>query len=711
MRKHSQRHAKYRTIRAAAKCEHPIHAEAVGVEWINAAEGESGPKKFSMTAYTGGPMMVGYYGSPVIIDLTGLTAAAPFPILMHHDPRSIVGHADAIDVGPATIKLSGLISGASPEAAQVQASAAAGFPWKASVGARPDKMEYVGDGVETKVNGKTYKGPLYVARKSTLGEVSFVPIAADGKTAVKVAAAAAQPQKGSDMNFENWVQALGLDFAALTDQQKEKLRAKYNAEVKANEAQIPADVKAAGVKAGASAPTFDLSAVVLTYEKHVAAVQAAAGKYAGKIEAAKLAEIQATAATKAAELKAEALNGEKPAAWLEVQLVKAQAAAEVELIRAERPAAPAIHGSQRDMSPQTIEAALSIAAGSTTVEKDYKPEVLEAADKLKKDHGSIGLHTILLLAAHANGYLGSAFGINRGNVREVIKAAFSTQTLSGILSNIANKFILQGFFGVEQVWRSLAAIRNVNDFKTITSYRMLDDLVYEEVGPAGKIKHGKLDEESYTNRAKTYAKMFTLTRQDIINDDLGAFDSLRSRLGRGHGIKLNQVFWAAFLDDAAFFTAPRGNLIVNVLGEAGIAAAVLALNSQTDGSGNPIDILGPHMLLTGPTLEPTAKKWYSSQEMRDTTANAKFATANIYQNTYKPIMSRYITSTTAWYLVPEMAGEMAPMEVAFLDGQESPIVESAEAEMDELGVAFRGYGDFGCAKKEFRASVKSTGGG
>jgi len=49
------------------------------------------------------------------------------------------------------------------------------------------------------------------------------------------------------------------------------------------------------------------------------------------------------------------------------------------------------------------------------------------------------------------------------------------------------------------------------------------------------------------------------------------------------------------------------------------------------------------------------------------------------------------------------------MEVCFLDGNESPVVDSADAVFDQLGVQFRGYHDFGVAQAEWRAGVKSAG--
>jgi len=48
---------------------------------------------------------------------------------------------------------------------------------------------------------------------------------------------------------------------------------------------------------------------------------------------------------------------------------------------------------------------------------------------------------------------------------------------------VANKFLLDGFFSVERTWRNICAVRNVSDFKTVTSYRLIGKDQYEQVMP------------------------------------------------------------------------------------------------------------------------------------------------------------------------------------------------------------------------------------
>ena len=141
------------------------------------------------------------------------------------------------------------------------------------------------------------------------------------------------------------------------------------------------------------------------------------------------------------------------------------------------------------------------------------------------------------------------------------RPGFSTIDIGGILSNVANKFLLEGFFTVERTWRNICAVRNVSDFKTVTSYRLIGTDQYEPVAPGGELKHGTLGNESYTNKADTYGLMLSIDRRDIINDDLGAITTVPRKLGRGSGLKINDVFWTIFLNNAAFFTAGNKNYL------------------------------------------------------------------------------------------------------------------------------------------------------
>jgi len=106
---------------------------------------------------------------------------------------------------------------------------------------------------------------------------------------------------------------------------------------------------------------------------------------------------------------------------------------------------------------------------------------------------------------------------------------------------------------------------------------------------------------------------------------------------------------------------------------------------------------------------------FKSVELRDTTANTKFPIANPHQGKFRVEVSRYLanshytgSSSKAWYLLAD-ANDLPVIEVAFLNGQESPTIETAEADFNVLGVQMRGYHDFGVALQDLRGGVRMKG--
>jgi hypothetical protein len=371
------------------------------------------------------------------------------------------------------------------------------------------------------------------------------------------------------------------------------------------------------------------------------------------------------------------------------------------------------------VSGAVLEAACLLTAKLDGVERLYPEQTLEQASR--RFRGGIGLQELLLEAAWANGYTGRNFRDHRTVLRYAfgrgIEAAFSTVDIGGILSNVANKFLLDGFFSVERTWRNVCAVRNVSDFKTVTSYRLIGKDQYELVAPGGEIKHGTLGNETYSNRADTYGLMLSIDRRDVINDDLGAITTVPQKLGRGSGLKINDVFWTTFLNNAAFFTAGNANFIsgaTTALGIDGLTAGEVAFLDQVDGDGKPIGVM-PAILLVPTALSAIGSQLFKSLELRDNASTAKYPITNPHQGKFRVEVSRYLAnakypgfSAKAWYLLAEPT-DLPVIEVAFLNGQEAPTIETAEADFHVLGVQMRGYHDFGVALQDPRGGVKAKG--
>ena len=636
----------------------------IEVEAAASEEGIAALPRFRMVAYTGGPMRVAGWRHPVIIDLAGLSIPSQArPIRFGHDPTAGVGHSDSIRVEQGQLVATGVVSRDTAAAKEVVTSSKNGFPWQASVGASVEEFEFVKPNQQIMVNGHQQSGPLNVVRKSTLGEISFVDLGADGGTSASVAASA-QLNTG-----ESIVE--------------------------------PTDVQATGDET--QTPTGTTTAVVPVVTSPVEAMRAEAAAESERITA-----VRRICEGRLPQIEARAIRE----GWNEQRC-------ELEVLRATRPTAPAAHVPDNTINGNVLEAACLLTANLPNLEETYEPQTLDLA--AKRFRGGIGLQELLLEAAWANGYTGRNFRDSRAVLRYAfapsVEAAFSTVDIGGILSNVANKFLLDGFFSVERTWRNICAVRNVSDFKTVTSYRLVGKDQYELVAPGGELKHGSLGEEKYENKADTYGLVLSLDRRDIINDDLGAITTVPRKLGRGSGLKINDVFWTTFLANTNFFKTDNKNFLSGtdtVLTIDGLTKAEVAFMDQVDSDGKPVGIM-PAMLLVPTALSAVGTQLHKSLELRDTTSNTKFPVANPHQGKFRTEVSRYLSnsqytgnSSKAWYLLAE-PGDLPVIEVAFLNGQESPTIETAEADFNVLGVQMRGYHDFGVALQDPRAGIKSKG--
>ncbi len=391
----------------------------------------------------------------------------------------------------------------------------------------------------------------------------------------------------------------------------------------------------------------------------------------------------------------------------------------LQILRISRPKAPAVHFRDTTINAAVLEAACLISAGLQDIEQAVDEPTLEAAQR--RFRGSLGLQELLLEAAWAHGFTGRNFrdarAVLRFAFRPDLEAGFSTIDIGGILSNVANKFLLEGFFSVERTWRNICATRNVSDFKTVTSYRLIGKDQYEQVAPGGELKHGTLGNETYSNKADTYGLKLTIDRRDIINDDLGAITTVPRKLGRGSGLKVNDIFWATFLANSNFFKTANNNFLEGAdtaLSIDGLTKAEVAFMDQVDSDGKPIGIM-PAIMLVPTALSALATQLYKSMELRDTTSSTKYPVNNPHQGKFRVEVSRYLSnsyysgySSKAWYLLAD-PNDLPVIEVAFLNGQESPTIETAEADFSVLGVQLRGYHDVGVGLQDPRAGIKSKG--
>ena len=678
------------------------------VDIAAAQGGEPDPgrtRPFSMVAYTGGIMRIAGWYTPVIIDLQGLVFSAPMTMLGNHnsDPDWVAGTATKIEVIDNQLLIAGEIfgTGTTPMAEKIVRLSEAGMKWQASVGVEAVTVESVQPGKKAEANGQTFTGPVLIARKSNLRETSFVVIGADEKTSANIAASMTPENKTGEIQMDAklklWIEAKGFNPETVEADavQLAFLTAAWTAEVEAATKKLE--------KPGDGGDDIKAQMDAMRREHAL-----------DRICGAEFADIRAKAETE--KLSVDAVK------------VMIDAAKEKKLLEAGY-TMPNIrtHGSDGPNPVSVMEAAMCLSSGFTEEEtgKGFDEKTMNAA--LARDFRGFGLSDLMFASIAASGQSVRAGSITDDVIRAAfnadrrqIEAGFSTLGFTSILSNVANKRLLQSYRAIDSAIDKIAAARDVPDFKQVTSYGFTADGNFTEVGPDGELKSIGLQDTPYTNQAKTEGAIISLTRTMMINDDLGAFLRIPSLLGRQAALAKERAGFKALLDNTgSFFHADNANYgsgADTVLGVVGLTTAVAQVMNQTDPNGDPV-MVTPTILLVPPALAITAKQLFSDLTVNETTtANKPKLTSNPHAGSYTPVVSPFLSNTTfhasasatAWYLFANPA-DVAALEIVYLRGMRTPTIERGELSFDKLGAAFRGYFDFGVNLSDFRAANLQAG--
>jgi hypothetical protein len=168
-----------------------------------------------------------------------------------------------------------------------------------------------------------------------------------------------------------------------------------------------------------------------------------------------------------------------------------------------------------------------------------------------------------------------------------------------------------------------------------------------------------------------------------------------------------------FLDNSTFFTAARTNVstATGALTTAGLAATETIFMSLTDPDGLPLGV-SPKILLVPTAQKTTALQLMTSENLKGSTDGPD---GNVWRNRFRVESSPYMHNSTytgysalAWYMLADPA-ELPVIEIVALNGNVMPVVETADADFNVLGIQMRGYSDVGVALQEYRGGVRADG--
>ncbi len=297
----------------------------------------------------------------------------------------------------------------------------------------------------------------------------------------------------------------------------------------------------------------------------------------------------------------------------------------------------------------------------------------------------------------------------------VVAAAF-THTGSDfplLLANVAEKAMLKGYEESEETFPKWTGKGQLPDFKAAKRVDLNTFPSLDKVADGAEYKYATIGERGETIQLATYGKLFSITRQAIINDDLDAFSKIPQRMGRAAIRTVGNLVYAVLTanptmaDGTALFHADHNNLLTGAaITTAGVDAMRVAMATQKDENAAALNIrLG--YLLVPVALEGIANVVRAS-EFEVGAASARNNTVpNSVRDTFEVVADARLDAASAsnWYGAANPA-MYDTIEVSYLDGIETPTLEQ-QGGWNIDGVEFKVRLDAGVKALDFRTLAKN----
>lgn len=261
---------------------------------------------------------------------------------------------------------------------------------------------------------------------------------------------------------------------------------------------------------------------------------------------------------------------------------------------------------------------------------------------------------------------------------EVVRRALhTTSDFAHVISNVGQTVLAKSYQAAPNALKVLARPATVKDFRSKTTARLSGFADLEQVNEHGEYRRGTYEEGAESYRVLKYGKVFGMTLELIINDQLNAFADVARDLGASVARKEAELLAAlinsnpSMADGKGVFHADHKNLAGTgaTLSETTLSAARLAMMRQTGLAGELIDVV-PKYLVVSPELQTTAEKLLATIQPATT------ADVNPFAGRLQLVVDRRLAAAP-WHLVADP--DLVPsLEFAHIEGMEGPSFETRE---------------------------------
>lgn len=302
---------------------------------------------------------------------------------------------------------------------------------------------------------------------------------------------------------------------------------------------------------------------------------------------------------------------------------------------------------------------------------------------------------------------------------KIVGSAFtqSTSDFPVLLEEAMHKTLQTAYAAASDTWSRFCATGSVSDFRAHNRYRVGSLGNLDKLNELGEFKNKAIpDGEKASVQAGTVGNIINLSRQAIINDDLGAFIGLSQMLGRAAARTIEATVYALLAENSGqgpkmedgktLFHASHGNVATGAaLSVEAIDAMRVLMASQKDIGGNDFLDIRPYALLVPLGMGGDARVINDAEYDPDT--SSKLQKPNKVRGLFSDIIDTPRLTGTRYYAFA--APDEAPViEVSFLDGNQTPYLEVMDG-FDVDGARYKVRLDFGVSAVDYRGAVTNAG--
>jgi len=643
-------------------------------------------KELSFVGYSGSPVDLSDYGldAPMIYNIEGITFKQSVPIL--HEHWTPIGHTTSVTKNADSLQGKGLTSYPSDARDMVVTALENGFPFEGSMGLRivnEKDVTYLKEGEKRSINNRVVTGPLYVAERSVLKEMTVTLSGRD-----------------SDTQFQL------LNKEAITMLKNSVPRSTENSETPAP---TPTPVV---VENTAPAPTP--APPPSSSRKEMIGMMKLLNSYPDHAE---LIEKEFEAGRSLTDIE----NSIKLVMW-ENGL----------------PRVPSPTSSQKNQSQDHLLAHIALAMGikPETVAKYIDKKTVDNADAAPR-WGWVESLVNIANSQEGNRRFGgfsdidilcnSLKSINR---QTLLNASFSSIDMPNLLKKTGDMMLEERWTINEPFAVKYLKEESNKDFRKTERYRASGGQIWDSLTDDGKIEMTTFGKEHrYMSELDTIAQLVSWSRRDVINDDMGVIADMLAAMVEGAMIVPDMKLGRKMLVQAAaantFWVNTDNSLTSTALTRANLSTVYRNVRQYNENRGkNFVNVINDRwVLIHSISLEETVFELLKQDRIvNDTTANTKTGDKNYWFNKFDtalfPQMSNAsllnngaastFVSEGTWLLWPS-SKQFSPYTITYLRGLKRPTVEPVELPENMLGMGIRGYWDVEVNEREREAIVRCNG--